>query len=82
MPRASLARSTVSPETLAAKWNKTFPLGTRVRYWDSNRERIGRVSITDSEAYVTTGVPVVCIEGRPAPCPLSQVEPLPPTGNT
>ena len=72
-----LARSTVSPEKLAAKWNQTFPIGTRVRYWTGAREGIGKESVTRSEASVLGGhSAVVWIEGCVGCMALSHVEPI------
>jgi len=73
-----VARSTVSAETLAAKWNRTFPIGTRVRYWTGAREGIGKVSSTRTEASVLGGhTAVVWIEGCVGCVALSHIEPLP-----
>ena len=74
----NLARSTVSPEKLAAKWNHSFPIGTKVRYWPGAREGRGVESATKTQAEVLGGhTAVVWIEGRGDCIALSHVEPLP-----
>jgi hypothetical protein len=71
-----LARSTVSPEVLAAKWNKRFAVGTRVRYWTGVRHGMGKVSNTRSEARVLGGhTAVVWIEDETGCVALSHLEP-------
>lgn len=71
-----LARSTISQNGLAAKWNKTFPVGTRVRYWTGVREGVGKVSTTKTEADLLGGhTAVVWIEGESGCVALSHVEP-------
>jgi hypothetical protein len=71
-----LARSTVSPIALAAKWNKYFPIGTRVRYWTGVREGSGKVSVTRSAAEVLSGhTAVIWIEGCVGCVALSHVQP-------
>jgi hypothetical protein len=75
---SELARSTVSPMALAAKWNKYFPIGTRVRYWTGVREGSGKVSITSTAAEVLGGhTAVVWIEGCSGCVALSHVQPEP-----
>lgn len=71
-----LARSTISAETLAAKWNKSFPIGTPVRYWTGAREGLGKVSTTRTEAQVLGEyTAVVWVDGYGSCIALSHVEP-------
>ena len=73
-----IARSTLSVEALAARWNRQFPVGTRVRYWTGVREGVGRVSVTRSEAEVLGGhSAVVWVEGHSGCIGLSHIEPMP-----
>ena len=72
------ARSTVSAEALCAKFNKTFPVGTPVRYWTGRREGRGKESVTRSAAQVVSGVAVVWVGHEPGCIALTHIEPLPP----
>jgi hypothetical protein len=73
----NLAQSTLTPEGLVYKWNKTFPIGTLVRYWTGRRDGIGKESKTTSEAQVLGGhTAVVWVEGYAGCVALSHVEPL------
>lgn len=72
-----IARSTVSPEKLAALFNKSFPVGTHVRYWTFDRHGLGKVSTTRSVASVLSGhTAVVWVEGEAGCIALSHVEPF------
>jgi hypothetical protein len=73
----NLAQSSVSAIKLAAKWNASFPKGTRVRYWTGRREGLGKESMTRSGAEVVGTVAVVWIDGVAGCVALSHVEPLP-----
>jgi hypothetical protein len=73
-----IARSTISNDALVAKWNRTFPVGTRVRYWTFDRQGLGKVGTTRSQAEVLSGhTPVVWIEGVSGCVALTHVEPIP-----
>ncbi|PSH05165.1 MAG: hypothetical protein CXZ00_03135 [Acidobacteria bacterium] len=73
----SIARSQLSPEQLAHKWNRRFPIGTRVRYWTGTRDKPGKVSVTKSEAQVLGGhTAVLWVEGESGCISLSHVEPI------
>lgn len=73
-----LAKSTISPTKLVAKWNERFPVGTQVRYWTGVREGSGKVSVTRSEAEVLSGhTAVVWIKDVSGCVALSHVEPEP-----
>jgi hypothetical protein len=72
-----IARSTLSPEALAARWNRTFPVGTVVRYWTGVREGIGKVSTTRTEAEVLSGhTAVVWLNNESGCLALSHIEPI------
>jgi len=72
------ARSTISPAKLAEKWNRYFPIGTRVRYWSGVREGSGKISITRTQAEVLGGhTAVVWIDGYDSCVALSHVRPEP-----
>jgi hypothetical protein len=74
----SLARSTLTPKALAHKWNRRFPVGTRVRYWTGVREGLGKISKTRTVAQVLGGhTAVVWLEDHNACVALSHVEPEP-----
>jgi hypothetical protein len=74
----NLARSTFTPEELCHKWNRRFPVGTRVRYWTGVREGLGKVSKTRTVAQVLEGhTAVVWLEDHIACVALSHVEPIP-----
>jgi hypothetical protein len=75
----SIARSTLSPPELVHKWNRSFPIGTPVRYWLCGvREGSGHTGCTDSLAEVFEGhTAVVRINGPVGWVMLSHVEPLP-----
>jgi hypothetical protein len=74
---SSLARSTVSPAKLVAKWNQSFPIGQLVRYWTGLRDGIGIISHTRSKAEVLGGhTAVVWIDGCSGCVALSHIEPL------
>ena len=74
-----LARSTLSQEAIAFKWNRMFPGGgIHVRFWTGAREGIGRISTTRGEAEIMCGTAVVWIEGVSGCVALSHVEPLRP----
>lgn len=79
----SIARSILSAQALADKFNRQFPVGTRVRYWTGAREGMGKVSVTRSEAQVLGGhTAVVWVDGYrdgdpPACIALSHIQPLP-----
>jgi hypothetical protein len=74
---SNIARSTVSAEKLAAKWNKEWPVGKIVRYWTGVREGIGKMGKTRTEAMVLGGhTAVVWIEGYDSCVALSHVEPM------
>jgi len=75
----NIAQQTLTAEGLAHKWNKTFPVGTRCRYWTGVRSGIGKLSRTRTEAQVVGGHAVVWIEGQTGCIALSHVEPLPET---
>jgi len=70
-----IARSTLSPTRLCAKWNERFPVGTKVRYWTGVREGSGTVSVTRSEAQLLCNTAVIWIEGVSGCVALSHVEP-------
>jgi hypothetical protein len=81
----SLAKSQLSPEALAHKWNRRFEVGQRVRYWTGCREGRGKESVTRSEASVLGAEPsrnypghtaVVWVEGESGCVALSHVEPI------
>ena len=71
-----LARSTISAKKLAAKWNETFPVGTRVRYWTGVREGLGKESVTSHTAQVLCGAAVIWLQGVSGCIALSHVEPI------
>jgi hypothetical protein len=72
----NIARSTLSPDELAAKWNRRFPIGTPVRYWIGSREGIGHISATRSEAEVLGGIAVVWIQSQGSCVAISCLEPI------
>lgn len=73
-----ISRSTMSGKALVRKWNKSFPIGTKVRYWTGVREGIGNISTTRTEAQFLGGhTPIVWIEGVSGCVALSHVEPIP-----
>lgn len=72
-----LARSTISKEKLVDKFNKAFPIGTRVRYWTGVREGVGRESVTKYAAALVSNQPCVWVEGVTGCIALTHVEPVP-----
>jgi hypothetical protein len=73
----NIARQSISPNKLAAKFNERFPVGTRVRYWTGSRDGIGKVSHTRTEAQVIGGhTAVVWLEDQTGCVALSHIEPL------
>lgn len=75
----NIARSTISAEALANKWNQRFPVGTKCRYWTGLREGLGKVSFTRTQAQVLGGhTAVVWLKDQVGCVALSHVEPLPP----
>lgn len=69
----------LSTAELVGRWNKHFPVGSKVRYWPERREGNGKVSATISEAELLDHrSAVVWIAGEYGSVPLSHVEPINP----
>ncbi len=74
---SSIARSTLTPESEVAKWNRLFAVGTPVEYWTGIREGRGKRSRTRTEARVVGLLAVVWLEDEAACVALSHVAPHP-----
>jgi hypothetical protein len=56
------------------KWNTTYPVGTKVRFWPHGRDGECREGVTQCGAWPRAGVPVIGIRGYPPAIPLVDVE--------
>lgn len=59
----------------ARSWNRSHPIGTRVRYWPGARTGEGREAVTRSEAWTLgSGDAVVAVTGYPGGIALTHVQ--------